>query len=295
MKELTRKEKFRAQEGLMLFTQKGSRAIKGRLAYNGRLTRVWIDKEDKSSPTVLTESLFLTCAIDAYEGRDVMSLKIPNAFIQTGMPQKERGKIIIMKVRGKLVDWLVDLDSITYLNMVVIKKRVKVIYLEILRAIYGMSEASLLWYRKFQSDLETIGFEFNVYDPCGAQRSKDKHQHTIRFHVDDVLSSHVDPKENDGFAEWCQEKYGEMKSVEIKRGKLHTFLGMDLDFGISGECHVMQEHHIRDMVDVWPESKKTPQPGAINLFNRGESELLCENDREMFHSVIAKGLFIGNR
>ena len=61
---------------------------------------------------------------------------------------------------------------------------------------------------------------------------------TIRFHVDDVLSSHVDPRVNDGFAEWCQEKYGEIKSVEIKRGKLHTFLGMDLDFGIAGECHV---------------------------------------------------------
>ena len=182
-----------------------------------------------------------------------MSLDIPNAFIQTGMPQKERGERIIMKVRGKLVDWLVDLDSITYLNMVVIKKGVKVIYLEILRAIYGMLEALLLWYRKFRSDLETIGFEFNVYDPCVAQRSKGKHQHTIRFHVDDVLSSHVDPKVNDGFAEWCQEKYGEMKSVEIKRGKLHTFLGMDLDFGIVGECHVMQEHHIRDMVDAWPE------------------------------------------
>ena len=194
------------------------------------------------------------------------------------MPQKERGERIIMKVRGKLVDWLVDLDSITYLNMVVIKKGVKVIYLEILRAIYGMLEASLLWYRKFRSDLETIGFEFNVYDPCVAQRSKGKHQHTIRFHVDDVLSSHVDPRVNDGFAEWFQEKYGEIKSVEIKRGKLHTFLGMDLDFGIAGECHVMQEHHIRDIVDAWPEnlksSKKALTPGAMNLFDRGDSEAL---------------------
>ena len=201
MKELTRKEKYRAQEGLMLLTQKRSGKIKGRLAYNGKPTRVWIGKEDKSSPTVLTESLFLTCVIDAYEGRDVMSLDIPNAFIQTGMPQKERGERIIMKVRGKLVEWLVDLDPITYLNMVVIERGVKVLYLEILRAIYGMLEASLLWYRKFRSDLEEIGFEFNVYDPCVAQRLKDKHQHTIRFHVDDVLASHVDPRVNDGFAE----------------------------------------------------------------------------------------------
>ena len=66
--------------------------------------------------------------------------------------------------------------------------------------------------------------------------------------------------------------------MEIKRGKLHTFLGMDLDFEIAGECHVMQEYHIRDLVDMWPEnlksSKKTLTPGAINLFDKGESELL---------------------
>ena len=81
VKELTRQEKQRAQEGLMLITRKKSGEVKSRLAYNGKPTQGWIEDEDKASPTVLTESLFVTCAIDSYEERDVMIIDIPNAFI----------------------------------------------------------------------------------------------------------------------------------------------------------------------------------------------------------------------
>ena len=78
-----------------------------------------------------------------------MSMDIPNAYIQTDMPLQTKGKRSIMKVHGKLVDWLVELDPTTYLEYVVIKKGEKVLYLQVLKAIYGMLEVGLLWYRKF--------------------------------------------------------------------------------------------------------------------------------------------------
>ena len=172
VKELTRQERQRAVEGLMLLTRKKSGDVKGRLAYNGKPTRKWITKEEKSSPTVLTDSIMLTYAIDANQRRDIMTLDVPNAFIQTGMPPKKVEEQIIMKVRGVLVDWLVEINPLTYSPYVVIERGEKVLYLEILRAIYGMLEASLLWYRKFKKELEEIGFEFNDYDPCVANRKQ---------------------------------------------------------------------------------------------------------------------------
>ena len=45
-----------------------------------------MSREDVASPTVLQESLFILAAIDAKEGRDVMSGDVPNAFIQAPMP-----------------------------------------------------------------------------------------------------------------------------------------------------------------------------------------------------------------
>ena len=68
-------------EGLLFIVQKNSGEYKGRLAYNGRPTREWVSREDKSSPTAATESIFVTCAGDADKKRDVMSLDVRNAFI----------------------------------------------------------------------------------------------------------------------------------------------------------------------------------------------------------------------
>ena len=158
----------------MILTRKRSGKIKGRLAYNGKATRDWISKEDKASPTVLNESIMLTTAIDAQENRDVASYDVPNAFIQTLLPVKSSGERVIMKVRGKLVKWLVDINRSAYKSLVVIEKGTEVLYLNILRAIYGMLEASILWYRKLRSDLESIGFKFNTYDPCVANRTISK-------------------------------------------------------------------------------------------------------------------------
>ena len=43
-----------------------------------------------------------------------------------------------------------------------------------------------------------------------ANRMENEKQHTIRFHVDDVMSSHVEARVNDLFLEWANKKYGEI-------------------------------------------------------------------------------------
>ena len=44
-------------------------------------------------------------------------------------------------------------------------------------------------------------------------------QHTVRFHVDDLLSSHVNPKVNDKFASWLETLYGKHMAVKIRKRK----------------------------------------------------------------------------
>ena len=67
--------------------------VKGRCVYNGKPTRDWISREEVASPTVSSESVFITSAVDAKEERDVMSLDIPNAFIQAKLKkEKKSGK-----------------------------------------------------------------------------------------------------------------------------------------------------------------------------------------------------------
>jgi hypothetical protein len=42
-------------------------------------------KGDVSSPTFATESVLLTCTIDAFEGQDIATINLPGAFLQAKM------------------------------------------------------------------------------------------------------------------------------------------------------------------------------------------------------------------
>ena len=103
-----------------------------------------------ASPTAAMESIMLTATIDAHEGRDVMTGDIPNAFIQVEMPEiKDGDERVIMKITGVLVDMLVQISPEIYGPFVVYEKGCKVLYVQVLQAIYGMLQAALLWYKKF--------------------------------------------------------------------------------------------------------------------------------------------------
>ena len=77
------------------------------------------------------------------------------------------------------------------------------LYAQVLKDVYGMLQAALMCYKKFIK-----GFEFNLHDPSIMNQMKKWSQHTIRFPVDDLKSSHVMTKVNDNFEKWLQRKYG---------------------------------------------------------------------------------------
>ena len=298
--EIIPEEKAKVVEALMLLQEKRDKSIKGRCVYNGKPTCDWLTREDTASPTVALESVMLTAAVDAKEERDVMTSDVPNAYIQTIIPHMEKGQErIIMKIKGRLVDMLVQLAPEVYADYVVYEKGVKVLYVQVLRALYGMLVATLLWYKKFRSDLEEVGFVFNPYDPCVANRTERNKQHTIRFHVDDIMSSHKDKVVNDEFHKWLDKKYGKYKKVKVTRGKIHDYLGMTFDFSEKGKVQVDMSDYIESMVNDFSvdftEADKAATPAAEDLFNVDESELLDKKRKEEFHTFVAKSLFVCKR
>ena len=300
IKEMTAKERKKAQEALMFLCEKRDGTIKGRLVYNGKPTRGWLSREDCMSPTAALESIVLTSVIDAHERRDVMSTDIPNAFIQTKMPEIPKGKErVMMKITGALVDLLVDLNPELYGSKIVFENGRKVVYVVVLRAIYGMLEAAILWYKKFRKDLEEEGFSFNPYDPCVANKEVNSSQQTVVFHVDDLKSSHVDSKVNDDFEVWLNKKYGEHGKVATKRGKIHEYLGMTLDYNEEGVIKIDMRKYVKDMLESFPIKLESNQvastPGGDRVFDQGPGKPLEKARHEVFHTFVAKGLFLAKR
>ena len=115
--------------------------------------------------------------------------KIPNTFVQTSIPQerKEPGKRIVMKIRGPMVDLLLEIDMKKYAPFVVHdNKGNRILYVTMNMALYGMIQSSLLDYNKFVKDITKLGFKVNPYDPCVANMDVNGKQHTVTWHVDDI-------------------------------------------------------------------------------------------------------------
>ena len=299
IEDLSAEERRKATDSMMLLAEKNDKTIKGRHVFKGNETRDWLSREDTASPTASLEAILLTSVVDAYEGRDVMSADIPNAFIQTDLPAPQDGEArVVMKVTGLLVDYLIEIDP-EYRDYVVFDRGKKVLYLVILKAIYGMLEASLLFYKRLRNDLEAHGFKFNPYDPCVCNKTVKGKQQTVRFHVDDLMSSHIDPKVNDEFLTWLNSTYGSIKDVTCTRGKVHTYLGMTIDYSRKGKVKIRMDDYIERMLEEFPikfgSDDVQETPAGNTLLDVGKGRLLDDERKEVFHSFVAKCLFLSKR
>lgn len=137
---MTPVERRKAQQAEMFLKEKWDRTVKGRMVYNAKPAREWLSKEESLSPIAALESIMLIGVIDAHEERNVMTCDI--------VPEiKVREERVMRKITGVLVKMLVGLSPELYGPYVVYERTRKVLYVQVLRAIYGMLEAALLWYK----------------------------------------------------------------------------------------------------------------------------------------------------
>ena len=82
-------------ESLIFLVEKRDLSVKARLCANGSTQREYMERDDATSPTVMCESILLTAGIEAKQNRDIMTCDIPNAFVQTDIPDES-----LKRVRG---------------------------------------------------------------------------------------------------------------------------------------------------------------------------------------------------
>jgi hypothetical protein len=133
-------------------------------------------------------TVLMTAVIEAEENRDVATCDIPDA----------DGNRTIMKIRGKLVDILCEMDD-SYTEFVTEENNQSVDYVHVTKALCGLLVSAMLFYRKLLDDLVEQNFDINPYDPCVANNMQDGKQLTVCWHVDDLKASHQDPQVLDDF------------------------------------------------------------------------------------------------
>ena len=181
---------------LMFLKRRRIDIVKARGCADGQPQRKFILKEESSSPTASTYALFISCAMDAMEGRQVVTCDIPGAFLQLQADWPDDNDCYL-KFKSLMVDIICDIDP-AYKKFVLINKKTgkKKLYGKLTKAMYGM----LLVIRCYtflpevnsSGQLYEWGYEQNPYDPCTFNKTVNDEQLTIQFYVDDLKCSHVD-------------------------------------------------------------------------------------------------------
>ena len=292
-KDLSSGQRNKALGYLMFLKQKRCGRIKGRGCADGRKQRVWTTKEDATSPTVSTEAVLLTAVIDAKERREVITVDIPGAFMQG-----DQDETVHMKLEGTLADLLARCDPTKYQPYLTTENGKTVLYVELVKALYGTIRAALIFWRKFTKQITKWGFTVNPYDWCVANKMVQGSQLTITWHVDDLKISHVNKAVLEDLLKQLNGAFGKDGPLTIHRGKKHDYLGMWLDFSLDGKVQVQMFEYIDNMLADLPEDMcgTVNSPAADHLFTVNETgKKLPRDQAELFHHNVAKLLFLCKR
>jgi len=269
--------------------------LKGRSCANGSKQKSYLTEyESVASPIVSLEGMFTSLLIGAYEGREHISFDVPGAFLQAEMSDD---KLVLLKMKGRIAEMMCEVNP-EYKKHLVKENNKTVLYLKVVRAIYGCIESALQWYKLFSGSLKVLGFKLNEYDKCVANKMVDGKQLTIAWHVDDCIASHMDKKVLEGFGKVMIKEFGEM---EYTTGDEHDFLGMKMKINADKTVTIDMRDQIRKVVDLFEEydhtvDSQTNTPAANYLFTvNPNAKQLDQKYSEVFHSITAKLGYIMKR
>ena len=164
-----------------------------------------------------------------------------------------------------------------------------------MRAIYGCIESAMLWYNLYTEMLKRMGFILNPYDRCVANKLINGKQCTIVFHVDDNKLSHADEKVVTEIIKEISKHFGDLA---VTRGRSHNFLGIDILLGEDGLVEISQHDQVQEALNKFGETydHHVSSPCANHLWDVNENaEKLSKEKSDLFHSIVAKLLYITKR
>ena len=296
---LTLLEKKKAMPAVNLIKEKHDGVLKGRTCADGSKQRKYLKSDESvASPTAALESLIVTLLIDAYEGRDVGTYDVPGAFLQASLEPKPNNERVLMRLVGNFVNIMCKVNP-KHLENVIYENGRKVLYLEVLQAIYGCIESALRWYKLYSNTLVKEGFIINPYDKCVANKIINDKQCTIVWYVDDNKISHEDPEVVTDTIGLMKKHFGDLT---VTRGNKHRFLGMNITINQKDSIEIEMKDQLQDAIDMFVSSEgekvneEVTSPARPRLRDVNSNGVLLNKDKkEAFHSIVASLIWIMKR
>ena len=124
---------------------------------------------------------FIVLIIDAHEGRDVVIFDFSGSYLNTDMPED---KFILLNIEGEFVEIMYKVNP-KHKKNVRVENGVKVLYLRLIKALYGCMESALLWYDLYSKTLKSQGLLINPYYRYIENSTIQDKQCTVVWYVND--------------------------------------------------------------------------------------------------------------
>ena len=283
---LTAKQLKSILRTLLFIKEKRDGRLKGRCCIDGRPQAFLEQSEDPFSPTVSTETFFVSTIIDSHEERDVATADIEGAYLIVDMFAEEVFadidpvlSAIIVAMFPHLRQYLGEDGRLTA---------------RLGKALYGCIQSARMFYEHLKKNLLAFGFVPNPYEPCIFNKKNERgNQITVTIYVDDVKVSCKDTRSVDEVLNYLKEVY---RTISVKRGKDLEYLGMNLNYEDKGKVKIGMVSMVKEITKDIPEDAYAPSPADVNLFKVRPNEVICGSDeKKHFHSYVAKLLYVAKR
>jgi hypothetical protein len=259
--------------------------LKGRLVAGGDGQDHSIYQEsDISSPTCSLGALMMVAAIAAKERRHVCSIDIGGAYLNADMKAD-----VFMRLDPKLASVLKMLDP----TCGTFTEPRGSLIVKLKKALYGCIESGKLWFDKLCEILTSMGFVQNPYERCVWNMDSGGTQVTIVVYVDDLLLTSTSLELLTAVED--TELPSRLPEVKVKRGRVHPFLSMTLDFSVAGKVSITMPNYIAETLEEFGVTGIAATPALPQLFEVRESPPLTAPVAKDFHRFVAKLLYLPKR
>jgi hypothetical protein len=164
------------------------------------------------------------------------------------------------------------------------------ILVRLLKALYGCIESARLWYQLAKDVLLSEGFSMNPYDPCVFNKRINGLQCTIAIYVDDFLLTCQSDSILEAVIKTLKNRF---QDLTVSAGNKISYIGMTFDFSKSSAVEISMTHFINELLMEFKDLREHKSPAKDSIFHISpESPALPESQRIIFHSLVAKFLYL---
>jgi hypothetical protein len=257
--------------------------LKGRVVADGRMQDRTV-YADYSSPTAKTRSVMTCLKLAATQGWGLLKVDIGGAFLCAPIDDEQE---VYMSLGPELSEKAVE--CMLYLAEYV--DHHGRLFAKVDKAMYGLIQSAKLWYKELTRHLMANGFKKCSTDECVLVKTmEDGNYIIVLLYVDDIMVMGKEQKDRYWVREMLEKQYGKVTSSE---GSRLPYLGMTIVKTQVG-YEICMKSYVEDVLNLYGrEVKSCVTPAKANLFSvsKGQEPV----DAVVFHSIVAKLLYLGKR